>query len=163
VVIVKIGSIVAVLLLAAGLFGVMRAPRVTIDPGPLAEGHARIQEDCFSCHTPFLGPSDEKCQTCHKFAENREKRPRLLMFHRNLTETRCLDCHTDHLGEEAAMATREFDHAVLTKTTQGLCYQCHAKPPGLTHHGVKFECQSCHGKEAWKPAPDKHANCSACH
>lgn len=159
----KIGLIVAVLLLAAGLFGVMWVPRVMVNPGPLAEGHTKIQDDCFSCHVPLLGPSDEKCQACHKLADIRVEKPRLLSFHRLLDEMRCSTCHTDHLGEESAMATRKFDHVVLTETTQGLCHQCHAKPPGLTHHGVKFECRSCHGKEAWKPAPDKHANCAACH
>lgn len=159
----KIGLIFAVLLLAAGLFGVVQAPRVLVDPGPLAEGHTKIQDDCFSCHTPLLGPSEEKCQACHKVAEFRANKPRLFSLHRILSEISCLTCHTDHLGREAAMATRKFDHVVLTETTQGLCHQCHAKPSGFIHHGVRFECRLCHGQEAWKPAPDKYANCAECH
>ncbi len=160
---------------AVGLTGVLLAPDLFVDPGPLIKGHAKLQGKCYDCHQPVLGPTDDKCIACHKPAEIGLKTPTKVPFHQHLTESRCTGCHTDHLGPEAKQATREFDHSLLTAQARPGCRQCHTKPNDKLHRSVKAECSACHSSDRWKPATldhDKHFrfdrdhppdDCEVCH
>lgn len=162
------------LLFAAGLYIVLQAPDLLVNPGTLLKGHEKIEEDCFQCHTPFLGPSDAKCITCHKLGEIGTKKPETARFHQRLNKTYCAGCHTDHVGKDAAKATREFDHNLLEPNWREVCYECHAKPTDTLHKSVTTVCVTCHVPNAWKLATFDHsryfrfdrdhpATCATCH
>lgn len=161
-------------LFAAALAGVLQAPELWIDPGGLLKGHAKIEGECSKCHTPLLGPSNEKCIACHKPAEIRSKKKSRVPFHQNLKEKSCTACHTDHLGPDAAGATREFKHDLLEQSVLASCQECHTKPTDTLHRNVVANCGTCHSNTAWKPATFDHAryfrfdrdhppDCKTCH
>ncbi len=56
---VVISGLLAVLVL------VFLYPQAMIGPGDLIKGHAPLDDECFACHTPFLGSRPEKCIACH--------------------------------------------------------------------------------------------------
>jgi len=162
------------LLFVAGLVVVLLTPDLFVNPGPLIKGHAKIEGDCFQCHAPLLGPSDAKCIACHKVAEIGLKKPKPVRFHQRLTEQSCTGCHTDHIGKDAAKATREFDHSLLASTWRTNCNDCHLKPADPLHKSVSSKCQTCHQPAKWRPATfdhtryfrfdaDHRTDCATCH
>ncbi len=163
-----------ILLFAAGLGVVLQFPLPFLNPGRVTAGHAKIERDCFQCHDALRGPGDEKCIACHEPGEIGRENPGKVAFHRELREDRCLNCHTDHKGTDAAKATRVFDHSLLAPTNQKSCRQCHISPRDGLHRQSKGECATCHSNERWKPATfdhdryfrfDRHhpADCASCH
>ena len=44
-------------------------PHLMISPGLPIEAHGELAEDCFACHTPFMGSTAEKCIACHDVAK----------------------------------------------------------------------------------------------
>lgn len=166
--------LIPVLLFAVGLNVVLWDPGRFLNPGRVTAGHARIGTDCFQCHRPFLGPDDRKCVACHKPGRIGLGKPGKTAFHRQLQENRCVNCHTDHQGAQAAKATRAFDHALLAPANRSGCRQCHAPPGDTLHRQARGECSACHGDRRWKPATfdhtrffrfDRHhpADCASCH
>ena len=166
--------VVLALLFVIGIFVALQAPALFLNPGALIKGHGKIEGDCFQCHTPLLGPSDSKCIACHKIAEIGAKKPKTARFHQGLAEKRCAGCHTDHIGKDAAKATREFNHTLLGPTWRVSCHECHNKPPDSLHKQVTAKCATCHTPEKWRPATFDHgryfrfdrdhpADCASCH
>jgi hypothetical protein len=168
--------VITILLFAVGLFVTLQNPMIFLDPGPVITGHTKIEGDCFQCHTPLLGPNDEKCIACHKPAKIGVGKPGKLLFHHQLQENRCVNCHTDHIGIEAAKATHTFDHSLLVSLSQNACQKCHTSPKDTLHRDMTLTsgCAQCHGTEKWKPATidhtkyfefdmDHEAKCSVCH
>jgi len=174
----------AIILFAAGLAAVLLMPDPLVSPGQLSQGHAKQDKDCFSCHSPFLGPRDDKCIACHKVEdiglkktggkEAMGERAKKVAFHRRLAERSCSGCHTDHKGRKAAKATRQFNHGLLEKNYREVCDQCHVKPADTLHRPLTANCGSCHGTEKWKPATFDHdryfrfdrdhpPECKSCH
>lgn len=166
--------LLSILAFVGGLAAVFSAPALLVNPGPLIAGHAKLEGNCFACHTPFLGPGDDKCVACHKPAEIGAKKPGKVTFHQQLTEQRCDACHTDHTGRTGGKATRAFDHALLRPDTREPCTQCHTRPTDNLHKNSGEDCKACHGTDRWKPATFDHdkyfrfdwnhpADCKSCH
>ncbi|MBF0453658.1 MAG: class III cytochrome C family protein [Magnetococcales bacterium] len=162
------------ILFIAGLYLLLQVPILFINPGQVSIGHAKIEADCFQCHEPLSGPSDEKCMVCHKPGKIESTRSDKIPFHQQLKENLCSNCHTEHLGRKAAKATRIFDHALLGMASQNACRQCHATPKDALHRNIKQECSACHSNRRWKPATFEHtkffrfdrhhpADCASCH
>jgi len=167
-------TVIIFLLIAAGLYYVLQYPIFFLNPGRVTIGHAKIEGDCFQCHSALLGPSDEKCITCHKPEKIGSKTSGEIAFHQGLREKHCINCHTDHKGADAAKATHVFDHSLLAQANQKSCRQCHKSPGDTLHQQLQEECSTCHSDERWKPATldhgryfrfDRHHpdDCASCH
>ena len=148
--------VITTILLASGLFAVLQEPMLFLNPGQVITGHSKIEGDCFQCHDALLGPSDEKCITCHKPSKIGVNKRGKVEFHQQLQESRCINCHTDHIGTGAAKATRVFDHSLLISTEQKSCEKCHTPPQDSLHKEMTKNCNQCHGMEKWKPATLDH-------
>jgi hypothetical protein len=151
-------------------------PDKTISPGQLSSGHQDLNGECFQCHTLVLGPTQEKCQTCHKLAEIGKLtvagQPRAaseinIVFHSALADNDCMTCHVGHASQP--METK-FKHELLTTAAQSNCLSCHAKPDDTLHRPLEAKCDSCHTNTAWKPATFNHSqftsaanSCTDCH
>lgn len=123
-----------------------------VNPGPLAEAHAKLEATCTSCHTPFTRQTQNAlCVDCHKpigtdITGN-------IGFHGRNAEVKtsqCRRCHTDHKGRDASMVFLDqslFDHAQtnfpLTGAHVGLtCQACHFA--GKKFREAPKECNACH-------------------
>lgn len=145
-------SIVLVLGLSVWLLTWEQAAR----PGEISESHSGVAA-CADCHETWKGVSEENCKGCHFFADPLALHPRV-RFH--MAEEYCLDCHTEHRGENALS---RMDHAILNPDLE--CGVCH-----LDAHRGKFgeDCRECHGLTSWNVAGFKHPleerrNCGRCH
>jgi uncharacterized paraquat-inducible protein A len=136
-------------------------------PGKLIQGHAKVEEECKSCHTRL----DRKAQTglcleCHKdiSTDVRSKNG----FHGRMKPQACNVCHTDHKGRDAQIAKfdkKTFDHtqtdfALRGKHPQVECEKCHVA--GKKYSEASSQCSVCHKKD------DVHkgslgAKCFDCH
>jgi hypothetical protein len=148
--------VIAILLVASGLYAVLQEPALFLNPGQVTTGHTKIEEECFQCHDFLLGPSDDKCITCHKISEIRVGKRGKVAFHQRLQEKRCVNCHTDHMGKDAAKATYIFDHSLLISSEINSCKKCHSAPEDRLHQNLVKQCNQCHGTEQWKPATLDH-------
>ena len=121
-------------------------------PGPVIEGHAKVEIECAKCHKKFdKGAQTGLCSDCHKEVARdfREKRG----YHGRLKEEKaCKDCHTEHKGRNAKLAifdTDKFDHSQTDFQLKG------------GHLNEKAQCKSCHlEKTKYREAPSV---CNACH
>jgi hypothetical protein len=158
-------------------------PHLMISPGNTINAHGKIAQDCFACHTPFLGSRPEKCMDCHKVSEiglkttqgvaiGREKKN--VAFHQNLIEKDCIACHSDHNGVMAFRPISHFSHELLIIDMREQCSDCHTNPGDRLHRKLKANCKQCHTTDAWTPATfdhrdyfrfDRHheADCETCH
>lgn len=148
--------VITILLLASGLFAVLQEPMLFLNPGQIITGHAKIEGDCFQCHDALLGPSDAKCITCHKPSKIGAEKSGKIAFHQQLQESRCTNCHTDHMGANAGKTTHGFDHSLLIATEQKSCQKCHTPPQNNLHKDMTKQCDNCHGREKWRPATLDH-------
>jgi hypothetical protein len=153
-----------------GTVAVVASPFRAVTPGPLRQGHARLRDDCFSCHAPFAGATRERCVRCHQPAAIGERtvdgrprlaaarRPALRGLHTAIAGAACQRCHVEHGGRTVAGATTRFGHDVLPAATRAECASCHAgrRPPDALHAQAVASCGGCHGTEAWKPARYDH-------
>ncbi|NOU07038.1 MAG: cytochrome C [Hyphomicrobiaceae bacterium] len=153
-------------------------------PGPLIEGHAKLEKDCMSCHEPFVRQSQSRlCLDCHKEI-NRDRQQKLGFHGKHVAASvqDCRHCHTDHKGRgfDVIQLDREtFNHAstnfelkgahaaaacdgchkpkVKFRAAPGRCIDCHkANDPHKGRLGVS--CDGCHGEKAWRTVkPYDHA------
>lgn len=153
-------------------------PRAWLSPGNLLEGHAEVR-DCFACHEPGRGPTDDKCLGCHPLEKigtrrtpaSAAARPGRPPFHRGLAEPRCDRCHLEHLGTFASRARVTFAHDLLDPAQRPLCAACHTAPADRLHASIPTPCGPCHTEHSWKPATFTHelltpqvlAACRDCH
>jgi len=122
-----------------------------LSPGPVIQGHAKVENECSKCHVRFnRDAQDGRCLDCHKETAADVRAHRGL--HGRQKPQPCRECHTDHRGRDAKIAPldeRTFDH---DQTDFGL-RSAHADP--------KLKCSSCHlpGKK-FREAPGR---CNDCH
>jgi hypothetical protein len=173
-------AVLSILLVALG--GAMSFPARAqnvferlVTPGPVVEGHAKLEKDCASCHAPFSQKSQSSlCIACHKDVGSDRRLGR--GFHGLQVDARkeeCSHCHTDHIGRNADVVQfdREtFNHSFANFELKGAhrvvqCDGCHAQSekfrgaPGRCidchkaidpHRGRLGEaCESCHDESAW--------------
>ena len=159
------------------------SPQRMISPGNLIAAHAELSEDCFGCHTPFIGTTPEKCFACHRIEEIGKKttKGRLIamenknvIFHQQLIEKDCMSCHSDHKGVKSFRPISRFAHNLLDPTLQKQCNSCHISPGDSIHIKASGDCTGCHTQNAWTPATldhekyfrfDRHheTECVTCH
>ncbi len=158
-------------------------PHLMISPGKPIDAHAKMANDCFACHTPFIGSTADKCITCHKVPEISlkttkglaiEKEKKSVAFHQKLTESDCVACHSDHKGVKAFRPISQFSHKLLEPELEKQCNSCHNNPKDSLHQKIKGNCQQCHSQESWQPATFEHdkffrfdrdheTDCETCH
>src|SRR3974390_3849008 len=107
-----------------------------VTPGPLVEGHAKLEKDCSQCHVPFSRQSQSNlCLACHKEIAANRQAPR--GYHGRQTDAakqECKYCPSDHKGRDADIIQfdREtFNHNVTDFQLKGAhasvtCGKCHA-------------------------------------
>ena len=145
-------------------------------PGPLVEGHAKLEKECAKCHEPFSRQSQTRlCLACHE--EIAADRLQGKGFHGRQPDAKkqdCKPCHGDHKGRNADIVQLDretFNHALANFELKGAhktarCDGCHAqkvkfrKAPGRcfdchkardAHKGQLGEqCDGCHSEEAWR-------------
>jgi hypothetical protein len=123
-----------------------------LSPGPVIEGHAKVESECRKCHIPFRRDAqDGLCLDCHK--ETAVDVRQHTGLHGRQRPQPCRACHTDHRGRDAKIASideRTFDH----DPTDFALRSAHADP--------KTQCRSCHmpGKK-YREAPGRCIDCHA--
>ena len=148
-----------------------------LSPGPLTTAgnglalrgylsHAQFENDCLLCHTPWAGPSSERCLACHTDV-SLEVRQQSNLHGRFPLPLQCSQCHPEHQGRQAQIANvaldtypHELTHFDLVGSHNNIGYaDCH---PHNQYRLTSLTCHSCH------PEPDVHAgkygtNCQQCH
>lgn len=155
---------------------VVKFPHQMINPGPLQEAHAELDNSCNSCHAPFWGIPNANCITCHDPAEiGRDTNTAFqeqVLFHAELKDRSCVACHDDHKGRVPLVAINSFEHDMLGNIRTLKCTNCHAQPEDAMHTLVSTDCGTCHGTKSWASvATFDHAhiissdkqNCVKCH
>lgn len=162
---------------------VFALPQLMISPGPPIEAHADLADDCFACHTPFIGSSADKCTACHQVQEIGRlttsgipigQENKQVAFHQQLIEEDCVACHSEHKGVKPFRPIGRFSHDLLEVATREQCDSCHSKPGDALHQKIDSNCIECHTNRAWMPATFDHqeyfrfdrqhdAECSTCH
>ena len=103
-----------------------------ITPGKLQSAHRELETDCNACHVEFTrDQQDQLCLDCHQVitADIQFNQG----FHGGLEAPACLDCHTEHLGEDAKITVFDpelFDHKNTDFELKGehqqlACNDCH--------------------------------------
>lgn len=159
-------------------------PQFMIAPGPLKPAHADLGGDCFACHAAGRGATPDRCLGCHKLPDIGLRTTQgiaiagagmKLSFHQQLTETRCMACHSEHADPKLTHTDLErFSHALLKPEIRDRCSTCHVPPDNELHRDIKTNCSQCHQPEHWKPARFDHtkwfllegehdAKCTTCH
>ncbi|MEI6116751.1 MAG: cytochrome c3 family protein [Burkholderiales bacterium] len=159
-------------------------PALMVSPGQLSKAHAELASDCFSCHTPFLGASSARCESCHKVSQigllttKGAPRPQAgtkIAFHQKLARLECIECHTDHAGLRPIDSKQKaFSHRLLSAEVQKQCASCHTPPKDSLHAALTDSCAQCHSQSKWKPATfdhnklfvldkDHNVKCTTCH
>lgn len=144
-------------------------------PGPVIEGHAKLEKDCGQCHEPFSRKSQSRlCLACHKdVAADRAAHERFHGGKPQAAKQDCNHCHTDHAGRAADIIQLDretFDHSVTRfalrdahasapcagchattakfRNAPGRCVDCHrAADPHKGRLGER--CDQCHGEAEW--------------
>ena len=123
------GSLMSRQLTIARVIGVVIASALTsaaqsqnlferlVMPGPVVDGHAKLEKECGKCHEPFSRKSQTRlCLDCHK--EIAADRTTSKGFHGrqpDAAKQECNHCHTDHKGRDADIVQLDretFNHAL---------------------------------------------------
>ncbi len=159
--------LVLIALNLAGIAALVFAyPHLMVSPGPLIQGHAALEANCFACHAPLRGAAPERCIKCHALPDIGLRTTKGLpihrltakaAFHQQLMQQDCMACHGDHPGPRLAERSRKaFSHELLRAGTRERCESCHKAPADSLHRQVAGNCTQCHRQEAWKPATFDH-------
>jgi len=162
------------------LFAMAQGIESIMAPGDVIQGHVKLEHDCGQCHIKFNRKGQSGlCSACHKEvgADMKSKTG----FHGTLKPQACSECHTDHKGKNAQIASfdkKKFDHSDTDFTLNGkhkplecvkchiagkkfreaslLCDGCHRKDD--THKGsLGSKCADCHTENNWKEARFDHS------
>ena len=156
------------LLLLAPLATAAGSMESALSPGVLSRAHAKWDDACRSCHTPFdRKDQDRLCADCHKDI-GRDLADRTGLHGRMKPGQSCRGCHTEHKGRDMKIApldTKSFDHAQTDYLLRGRhreadCAKCHA--PGRKYSAAPQDCQSCHRKDDVHKA-SLGPKCESCH
>jgi hypothetical protein len=121
-------------------------------PGKLHDAHAELESECESCHTPFEKADQSKlCIDCHEAIAS--DLLGLRGFHGKSQAHQCMNCHSEHLGREAAITSFDpanFDHELSDFPLQGkhsttACKECHAT--GERYREATRVCNDCHQED----------------
>ncbi|HSV21589.1 MAG TPA: cytochrome c3 family protein, partial [Xanthobacteraceae bacterium] len=143
------------LVLASAAASVVRSQNLfekLVIPGPVVDGHAKLEKDCGNCHEPFSRKSQTRlCLACHK--ETAADRQSVKKFHGrqpDAAKQECNHCHTDHKGRKADIVQLDretFNHTFANfelrdahKAVQ--CDGCHA--PTIKYRNTPGRCFDCH-------------------
>ena len=150
-----------------------------LSPGDLSEPHSHLKglSNCTKCHTLGEKVSNEKCLDCHKEIKIRLDEDRGYHASIDVKGKGCVECHSDHHGNNFQMIrfdTDHFNHALSGYNLRGAhakinCKSCHKteniidsklKSKSSTYLGLDQKCQSCHS--------DYHrgtlsSDCASCH
>jgi hypothetical protein len=153
-------------------------------PGPVAEGHAELEESCRDCHAFFSKELQRgNCLACHDHKNIADDIDNRQGFHGTFTPARvaeCSNCHADHLGRAADIVglneqtfnheftdfTLEGTHQTLTcischdederhREAESQCIGCH-KDDDIHKGGLDEECKTCHQPTIWPEADFDH-------
>jgi len=147
-------------------------------PGPLIEGHAKLEADCANCHVSFeRGAQSSRCLDCHKdIAHDVDEKAG---FHGRLAASGsapCQSCHTDHKGRDAKivhLSVESFDHDMTRFPLRGghvgvACSVCHEQGKSSRegalpkYRDAPTECAGCHEKD--EPHRGRLGDqCQSCH
>jgi hypothetical protein len=150
-------------------------------PGPLIEGHKKLEDDCSNCHKPLGNiPQRTLCLDCHEDIKADIESTTGVHGHQSQRLTDCKTCHTDHKGRDVSITLLDqnvFDHAntrfELKDGHQALeCIACHVQEKKFREaestcenchtdddvHGGELgdDCADCHTEKAWKEARFDH-------
>jgi len=145
-------------------------------PGPVIDGHAKLEKECSNCHEPFDRKSQMRlCLACHKeIAADRMTGKGFHGHQPDAAKTECNHCHADHKGRDVDIVQLDretFNHnltnfllrdshrtvpcagchapPVKFRKAPGRCFDCHkAIDPHKGRLGEK--CEDCHGEVAWR-------------
>ncbi|MEW6599590.1 MAG: hypothetical protein AB1499_01330 [Nitrospirota bacterium] len=146
-----------------------------VAPGKLTESHKSLSgiTKCVACHTLGKGIPDSACKSCHEKLVKRMKENK--GFHSKVAG-HCIECHTEHKGEDfniMPINSAKFDHSQTGFTLEDKhiinCSKCHKKEKtflGLTtdclnchtdvHLQTLSDCLKCHTYKGWKNVQFNH-------
>jgi hypothetical protein len=148
------------ILLALGVGITMLAPTAAtatsverlVMPGEVIKGHAKYENECFRCHKPFSKAAQRGlCLDCHKeVAADINKGVGFHGLSKDVKDTECKQCHTDHKGREANIVLLDkevFDHRITDYPLKGAhtkvkCAECHL--PTAKYRDAPLQCIGCH-------------------
>jgi hypothetical protein len=120
-------------------------------PGPVIEGHKKLEESCNQCHQP-LGNTPQKtlCLDCHEEIKSDVTASEGLHGKDDITSADCKTCHTDHKGRDAKIIfldMQEFNHdqtdfSLNKSHTQVECSSCHLSDKKFRE--ADHDCIDCH-------------------
>ncbi len=184
--VLALGLVVALIAALLTLGGDGAARLVPLNPGPLTGAHANFTraDGCAACHAPhdksagewFLAAFHDNditdnCLTCHTFGgPPRAAHNTVFPDRTDLGELACVQCHTEHKGEEADIVT-------LSDAQCRTCHRASAKSfakghpafretfPHFRRNSVQFD----HGTHFGKHFVDQRfaerapESCTSCH
>ena len=145
-------------------------------PGPVVDGHVKLEKDCSNCHEPFSRKSQTRlCLACHKdVAADRAASERFHGRQPDAAGHDCTQCHTDHKGRNADIVQfdREtFNHGFTNFPLRDAhkavpCDRCHRSTEKFRNAGQRCidchksndphkgrlgeACVNCHSEAAWR-------------
>ncbi len=140
-------------------------------PGPVIQGHAKLENDCSNCHRAFVATEQPAlCMDCHK--EISADVRALTGFHGRVAKDQpqllCKNCHTEHKGRGANVVDLDrssFDHGRTNFPLHGGhtgrdCAACHIE--GKSFRDAPVECVGCHD-DAQPHMKRLGDDCADCH
>jgi hypothetical protein len=139
-------------------------------PGPVIEGHAKIEGQCGKCHDPFdSGAQRERCLDCHDdVGADLEARAGFHGLAPGVRSADCRSCHPEHKGRDfdaSGLDPHSFEHRFTDHPLRGAharaaCGACHL--PGQKWREAASLCVDCHRED------DVHRgslgeDCGQCH
>ena len=139
-------------------------------PGKLVAGHAKLEQQCDSCHGDFDDTVQAAlCRDCHEDIDSDISLGE--GYHGGLpTEqlAECRQCHSDHLGRDADIVQlnpRSFDHKQTDFELLGAhlgttCESCHEGDKPFAQ--APQQCNECH-EQSEQHGGDEGEQCATCH
>ena len=169
----RLGSLAIGALLGLALLEAASAQSIfekLVNPGPLIEGHSKLEKDCAQCHEPFSQKTQSSlCLGCHKpIAADIAQHQGFHGRHPTISHSECRSCHTDHKGRQAEIVGLDpetFRHDLTDFALKGAhanarCDGCHK--PGKRMRDAPLDCVGCH--KADEPHEGRlGSECATCH
>lgn len=139
-------------------------------PGKLIDGHKKYEQECVQCHNRGRQTTQNQlCLDCHeKIATDVSNKEGFHGIDKQVIDTECRICHTDHKGRDANIIWLDkdrfnhdsTDYPLKGKHIQTECKSCHK--PEKKYREAPVKCISCHKED------DAHKEklgdkCESCH